>query len=716
MIPHWSPRIVGGALALAVLACTAARASAQTNAVVSRGAYNPSISPDGSTIAIGLVGKIWLLPTGGGPARQLTSGHGWDHHPVWSPDGKRLAYVHDTPVGSEIVLHSLDMGTSRTLYGRPFASGPTTRSWGTVFSFGRMRFHPTDGRLYFVDFRSGIRSLDLHDGRPPRDFLAGSGMRPGRPGITERSSFAFSPDGRSAVVERDTVRLWSHVHHTRVDSVRFLQLTSADRVRRTDVTWHSGGASVVFLELKGGRESLVIHGTTPPGETHRIALGAFNGRELALHPDGKRAVLVSGRRLQMVDLRTGAASPVPIRAELRRPTRAPADLVIVNARLFDGTGASVVENATVEVRDGTIVAVGTGPYRGRGGARVIDARGRFLMPGLVDSHTHLSPPGIFGQARVPIMGITSVFDLGSVAAETLNLRDAIALGVLEGPRIYTSGQTIGGAQDRARSLTIANVTEPEDARALVRALAANGVDAIKAYAFLKPATLAAVVHEAHAVGVPVVGDLIATPWSDALDAGIDGLIHLMDHKWRFVAKVQPAPEASPWTVVEPDSAAMGAFFAKVAARGAMFDPTLMAPSQLFRADSFAVALRRGESTQAQRSDTTADARIARRAAILADMLRTMHRHGVRWVAGTDDNPGALFEEMAIYEAIGIPNATILQTATANAARWLKRSDFGTVEPKKRADLILVDGDPLTRIRDVRNVVLVVQEGRVVLER
>ena len=71
-----------------------------------------------------------------------------------------------------------------------------------------------------------------------------------------------------------------------------------------------------------------------------------------------------------------------------------------------------------------------------------------------------------------------------------------------------------------------------------------------------------------------------------------------------------------------------------------------------------------------------------------------------------------FEEMEIYEMIGIPNATILQTVTSNVARWLKKDDFGTVEPGKRADLILVDGDPLVRVRDLENVVLVVQGGRV----
>ncbi|MEN8144762.1 MAG: amidohydrolase family protein [Gemmatimonadota bacterium] len=159
-------------------------------------------------------------------------------------------------------------------------------------------------------------------------------------------------------------------------------------------------------------------------------------------------------------------------------------------------------------------------------------------------------------------------------------------------------------------------------------------------------------------------------------------------------------------MVEPDSALMDAFFARVAARGAMFDPTIMASSQYFDLEPFAAAIREG----------VGDSSSVRRARILADMLRTMHRHGVRWVAGTDTGPSDLLTELEIYEVIGIPNATILQTATSNAARWLRQSDFGTVEPGMRADLILVDGDPLQRIRDLENVELVVQSGRIVLER
>lgn len=693
------------AVAAAVAACTepGTETGERRTVTVDRGAYDPAVSPDGSTVALGVLGDIWLLPADGGEAEQLTFGHGWDHDPEWSPDGRHLAWVHDTPASSEIVLHAFSTGTSRTLYGRSPSEVTGGSSWGPVFTFEEMAFHPSDGRLYFIDFRSGVWSVPARGRRSvPEQLMAGS-ERPGAPGITDRSSFAFSPDGRSMAVARDTTDLWSHLHLTPLDTIGFQPLTVADTVKRTEVNWSPEGDSLVYLELADGRESIAVRSATGTGVTRRIELGPFNGRDLTLFPDGERALVVSERRLFTLDLTTGESTPVPFRATLSLPSRAPADLVVTNARLFDATGSGVVEDATVEVRDGTITTVSTGPWETDSDVRVIDADGRFLMPGLVDSHDHISRMGRFGQASVPGMGITSVLDLGSYLPETLELRDAIRLGVMGGPHIYTVGSAINGPDGRARSLTVSDVVDPDDARALVREFATAGVDAIKIYAFLEPEAAEAVIDEAHALDLPVVGDFVSTSWSAALEAGVDGFVHVMDHKWRFISDEQPDPSEGPFAVVEPDSARMHDFFAEVAERGAMFDPTAMGSSRHYSAEDFAAAL------EAQTDDVP-------RARIVAEVLRAMHGEGVRWVAGTDVGSSRLLDELEIYEIAGIPNATILRTATSNPARWFRKDDFGTVEPGKRADMILVDGDPLERIRDLENVDLVVKSGRVVMER
>lgn len=697
----------------------AERAGDRRTVAVHRGAYDPAVSPDGSTIALGILGKIWLLPADGGEAEQLTSGRGWAHDPAWSPDGRHLAWVHDTPASSEIVLHTFATGTSRTVHASSPSDVNERYSWGPVFSFKDLTFHPTDGRLYFTHFRSGVWSVAAR-GRPgePERLLPGS-ERPGEPGITDRSSFAFSPDGGSMAVTRDTTKMWSHLHVTPLDTVDYRQLTDADTVKRGEVYWSPAGDSVVYLELADGRESVAVRSTSGDGETRRIELGPFNGRELALFPGGDRALVVSQRRLFDVDLATGESTPVPFEATLSLPSRATGDLVITNARLFDATGSEAIENATVEVRRGTITSVTAGPWEGDADVRVIDAEGRFLMPGVVQSHDHISMIQDLSMTTVPRMGITTVFDLGSYLPETLNLRDAVRLGVLDGPHIYTVGSAVNGPGGRARSLTVSGIAEPDDARAVVREQAEAGVDAVKIYAFLEPGAARAAIDEAHALGLPAVGDFVKTSWSEGLEAGVDGFIHLFDHKWRFLSDERPPPEEGPFAVVEPDSARVHAFFSEVAERGRMFDPTAMVSAGYLEAEEFADSLEaqaggREEAGDGDGAGGSPDE--LSRPRIVAELLRALHREGVRWVAGTDASASNLFDELEIYEIAGIPNAKILRSATSNPARWFREDDFGTVEPGKRADLILVDGDPLERIRDLENVELVVKSGRVVLEK
>ena len=98
---------------------------------------------------------------------------------------------------------------------------------------------------------------------------------------------------------------------------------------------------------------------------------------------------------------------------------------------------------------------------------------------------------------------------------------------------------------------------------------------------------------------------------------------------------------------------------------------------------------------------------------MSRFVRRAHETGVMLLAGTDG--GSLNDEMEAYAAAGIPNADVLRAATVNGAIWLRReAEFGTIQPGRRADMVLVDGDPLADIADARKVSAVIQEGRVVI--
>jgi len=247
-----------------ILSCKPATISGQRITTVSQGAYNPSISPDGSTIAVGILGKIWLLPVQGGDAKQLTFGKSWDHHPVWSRSGNTLTYVQDSPNSSEIVYYNFSTGTSRTLHARSPAEHIGSGSWGPVYSIGDMSFHPTNGRLYYVDFRSGIWSIEPNNPRNnPEQLLSGS-VRVGRPGITEFSSFSFSPNGESIVVVKDTTDLWTHIQTISINDSTLSRLTPLDKIKHSNVRWNRDGTSIIYIEQRGGTEILVKQNVKNP--------------------------------------------------------------------------------------------------------------------------------------------------------------------------------------------------------------------------------------------------------------------------------------------------------------------------------------------------------------------------------------------------------------------------------------------------------------------
>jgi N-acyl-D-aspartate/D-glutamate deacylase len=232
--------------------------------------------------------------------------------------------------------------------------------------------------------------------------------------------------------------------------------------------------------------------------------------------------------------------------------------------------------------------------------------------------------------------------------------------------------------------------------------------------------LRAVVAEARAQGLPVSGDLGAvTRWREAVEAGVTGLNHSHGYRYGFFpAELQPIREDEPYEVrkarwdleidklVDPARPEMDSLFAAMAANDVALDPTLVVYDM---PDSARIQLG---------IERAADP--IRRMRTYQKLVRLAFESGVTLLAGTDDvilgrkDFGSLFDELEFYADAGIPNENVLRAATANAARWLgKLGDFGTVEAGKRADLVLIDGDPLKDIRDLRAIDLVVKNGRIV---
>lgn len=683
------------ALGIATFSVTALGQTSPQNRIVAvtDGAADPSVSPDGARIAASILGKIWLLPSSGGEARQISQGISWDTHPSWSPDGQFLAYSHGLPGGADLVTVNLATGTSAVLY-------------HTDQQIGESQFTPKGDEIFFVLQSS---QLDAHLMRIP---ISGGEPKP----ITETRNwhewtFALSPDAKQVFLASG-----------RYGGANLYRIQLADRAatrlsntpwNQFSVAWSPDGNTNYYIESVNATDTIMampVAGGTP----RRIFSSPFDDKEMSLFPDGKSAVLCAARKLYRLDLNSGAINPISFQARFVLPPQSVADMAITHARLWDGTGAPPVADSTIEIRDGKIASIRHGRNASApSGIPVIDAAGKTVLPSLMDNHYHF-----WDAAQGPSLlsnGITNIRDPGAPISLSMNFKEAIGMGLFPGPDIYSAGPLIDGLGDYHPMVDVM-LDDPAAAAALVRAFKAQGVSLLKVYFMLKPDVLCAVVQEAHKVGLPVTGHIgVHTGWGRAIDCGIDGVNHI--RVWADLLPLSEQPQGenesldaeknlvprmqADWREIDPDSPRVTALIEKMAKSGVGFDPTLSIQAI---PDSMRKDLGLDQFAAAQQSYQ----RMSRFVARAQEM-------GVFLLAGTDD--GSLFDEMEAYAKAGIPNTAVLEAATANGAKWLKmESDFGTVAPGRRADLIVVDGDPLKDIKDIRKIDIVVKDGRVVFRK
>jgi imidazolonepropionase-like amidohydrolase len=396
----------------------------------------------------------------------------------------------------------------------------------------------------------------------------------------------------------------------------------------------------------------------------------------------------------------------------------------VGARLIDGTGRPPVGNATILVRDGRLSAVGPG-LAAPPGVRTVDLAGKTVIPGLWDMHAHIEQVE-WGPLYLAA-GVTTVRDCGNELDFIRSVRDAVDAGKGVGPHILLAclvdgdGEAVIG-QERLRST--------DEIPGLIKRFGEAGCAQVKVYSSLPPALLAPLAQAAHRAGMTVTGHAPNGMGAvRAVQAGFDQINHV-DFVARALAPSRWDPNAfldhTRWqkSIIEADLESPSAketvtFFSK---HGTVVDPTL-AEGELFalppaeeRAHEPGLAkvappLRQALAGASPEGDS-ADAR-AYFAKLLA-VVKALHKAGVPIVAGTDQAvPGhSIHRELELYVEAGFTPMEAIQSATLVPARVMnKQNEVGTVEAGKRADFVVVDGDPLADIRATRRISLVVAAGR-----
>lgn len=400
-----------------------------------------------------------------------------------------------------------------------------------------------------------------------------------------------------------------------------------------------------------------------------------------------------------------APAPAPAPA-----VEAPADLVIRNVRLFDGRGTQPV--ATVVVRAGVIVRVLPGDVE-VDAIEIVDGAGKTLLPGLIDAHTHIQGPEMLRQALV--FGVTTELDMFTPPTVSKPLR-RIVRGKDEATfadfRSAGTLATAPGGHGTEYGFAIPTLTAPEQAQAFVDARIAEGSDYIKivyddgrAFGLTLPTIargiLAAVITAAHARDKQAIVHVHSQAEAqEAIEAGADGLAHV------FFAVPTPAmlELAVRRRIFVTDTLAV-LFSVCDGARGQALaaDPELapyLGPTEVR-------ALRTNLRSSLAKAPACEDALQA---------VQRLHAAGVPILASTDaPNPGTLHgasmhDELALLVRAGLEPAEALAAATSAPALAFDLPDRGSIAVGKRADLLLVRGDPTVDITATRAIVGVWKQG------
>jgi imidazolonepropionase-like amidohydrolase len=425
-----------------------------------------------------------------------------------------------------------------------------------------------------------------------------------------------------------------------------------------------------------------------------------------------------------------ARAPALAKSLVTQPT---GPVAFTNVRVYDADARMFMADRTVVVDKGLIVAhAGASEIQVPAGARLIDGKGKTLLPGLWDCHMHVATDTTGLQELS--MGVTSVRDPGNDNSLTLDRRARARKGELLMPNVYASSLIDGRGQFTAQ---VANVANSEaEAVALVDKAKADGFIGVKFYGTLNKAWLPAAAAQARKQGLHVHGHIpVGMRPLEAINAGYDEITHI---NWIIMQAMPEEVVAASNGImrfegpgrhaksVDLDSKAIADIIALMASKGIYSDPTMVAFEGLyvpengdlspayapfmgtmppstergFRTGGFAVPK---DLTRAHYRESWAK---------MVQLLGKMHKAGIPIVAGTDGAGIELVHELEIYVEAGMTPAEALATATIIPARLVGQDkNTGSIKVGKAADLVLVDGDPSQRIGDLRQTRVVMLGGK-----
>jgi len=496
--------------------------------------------------------------------------------------------------------------------------------------------------------------------------------------------------------------------------------------------WSNHGRPAIISLLPAGEVRIHLRGTnhfpaTRETLTRYTVRGVTWGTETVwLNPQNEMAAIVGGDaeedRVEFVrsryqaalkDFANQAAADAVADSEAAGRQLRPlveGSFALTHATVIDPSSGSTLANTTVLLREGKIAAVGSELKLPRG-VQALDATGKFVLPGLWDTHAHFEQ-WEWGPAYLAC-GITSVRDVGNEIEFLVPLRNSLNAGRGLGPRMYAAGLI----DSDPGSLTSEHTEDPDRARAIVRRYHDLGYQEMKIYQSLKPELIPVVTAEAHRLGMKVTGHI--PTGTDALTGVRDGM-DMINHI-SFITRVMRPAGA---TAVKADSAEAKTAISLLLQHHTIIEPTLarsefnihpqrrpfsdFEPSVSRLPPELAVILNNAGIEQAREER----AAVAFQTAL--DTTRILHQAGVPILAGSDQVvPGSsLHRELELLVQAGLSPLEAIRSATVLPTSTLGVTDSGMIQPGIRADLVVLDANPLLNIRNIRRVHWTILGGKV----
>ena len=633
-----------------------------------RSILDPVLSPDGGTLIFEAAGHLWRQPLGGGAAQRLLEGGGVERHPSFSPDGRQLAFVHSQHGKKEVRVLHFHSGETQTLAAGQFISRP---SWSP------------DGQ--HLVYREGLTfvTVNLDDGKKDQLGEVHDWWWSSRP--------HFSPNGQSLYFTENR-RGRGGLYRLRLEpgatpqAVTQLARHLSDGLVSSDGKWLAFRRNWEIWVAPLGTESIT--------EEHVQRFSVEGGESFSFAPDGSALIYSTGNRVWRHSLVGGVREEIPIHLELQRPT--PTPLLLQRVRVLDFASGGFGPETSLFIEQGRIRWIDS--EQGRSlppETRILDAGGRFAIPGLFDLHVH----GFHAEGALLAYGVTSV---RNTAAALMRLNaEADREGATNEPlpRVFFSGELFDGEQPGWGDSYLI-IDNEDDARAYVQRFKQRGAHFLKVYFSLPYRLQRVVAEEARRHGLPIAWD----------GMHVEGVVKGVTLGFSSYEHTN-APTRLYDDVLQ-----------LLAAAGTAWDPTLTkigGPSWMHdEPERFTDAKSRALSGDwvnrwAEIELGLIGASEARgRLALQLASLRAAHQRGVKvWIGSDWPLAAALHWELENFVQAGIPPLEVLRIATQEGAAAVGADDdLGTLAPGKLADIVLLNANPIEDIKNTQAIWRVIKGG------